>query len=67
MAYLASKASVSVNLDKIKGAQNAQQYGLILGIGESVPIGTYPARGSKSFMTPEGSEDALVILEASAA
>jgi hypothetical protein len=62
---LASKASVSVNLDKIKVAENAKAFWIDPRNGRSVPIGTFPPTGSRSFTTPDGWEDALLILEAS--
>ena len=65
MAYLASKASVSVNMDKVKGADTAKAFWIDPRNGKSVPIGTYPTTGTRSFTTPDAWEDALLILEAS--
>ncbi len=65
MVYLASNASISVNLAKIKGADTAKAFWIDPRNGKSVPIGTCPSTGSKSFTTPDAWEDALLILEAS--
>jgi len=65
MVYLGSQASFSVNLEKIKGADTAKAFWIDPRSGSAVPIGTCPTTGVKSFSTPDGWEDALLILEAS--
>ena len=64
VAYLASQASISVNMDKIKDAEKAQATWIDPRNGKSVSIGIYPTTGVKSFTTPDGWEDALLIVEA---
>jgi len=65
MVYLGSPASFSVNLEKIGKAESAQAFWVDPRSGNAVPIGSCPTTGSKSFSTPDGWEDALLILEAS--
>ena len=65
MVYLADKASLSVNLEKLKGADTAKAFWVDPRSGGAVPVGTCPTAGVKSFSTPDGWEDALLILEAS--
>ena len=64
MVYLASKASVSINLDKIKG-ETAKAFWIDPRSGSAVPIGNWPPTGVKAFTTPDGWDDALLILEGS--
>jgi hypothetical protein len=65
MVYLGSPASFSVHLDKIKGADTARALWVDPRSGNTMPIGTCPTMGVKSFSTPDGWEDALFVLEAS--
>jgi hypothetical protein len=64
MVYLATKASFSVNLDKIEGKDTANAFWVDPRNGNPVPIGSCPTTGVESFSTPDGWEDALLILEA---
>jgi hypothetical protein len=52
-------------MDKIKGADTAKAVWIDPRNGKTVSVGAYPTTESKSFATPEGWEDALLILEAS--
>jgi hypothetical protein len=62
MAYLGSKASVSIQMNKL--ANNAVKAVWIdPRTGESKAIGRCSNSGVKSFSTPDGWEDALLILE----
>jgi hypothetical protein len=62
MAYLGSKASFSIHLEKLAGSKlNAAWINPIT--GESQSIGSYPNFGAASFSTPDGWEDALLVLE----
>jgi hypothetical protein len=64
MIYLADKTEFSVNLGKLSVAQlnaswvNTQD-------GKSVWIGTFSNQGVKSFTTPDGWEDSLLVIESS--
>jgi len=59
MAYLGSKAEFSINMSKL-AAEKAKAFWIDPRTGESIP-----ATGRESFTTPDGWEDALLILEAS--
>ena len=63
MVYLGSQASFSVNLEKIKSTDTARAFWIDPRSGTTVAIGTCPTTGVKSFTTPDGWEDALLILE----
>ena len=66
MVYLASKASFSINMDKISPAGKVNAFWVDPRTGESVAAGSFSNTGIESFSTPDGWEDALLILEASA-
>jgi hypothetical protein len=63
MVYLAEKASFSVNMDKVAGAQ-VNAFWVNPQTGDAVAAGTFPNSGQRSFSTPDGWEDALLTLEA---
>ena len=63
MFYLADKAVFSVNLAKLT-APKVNVFWVNPVTGEPKPIGQESNTGVKSFTTPEGWEDALLILEA---
>lgn len=65
MVYLADKASFSINLNKL-GAGKATARWIDPRTGDSVPAGSVTNTGVRSFSTPAGWEDALLILESSA-
>ena len=63
MFYLADKASFTVNMSKLNAAKvNVSWVNPIT--GDRTPMGQESNTGVKSFSTPEGWEDALLILEA---
>ena len=62
MAYLGTKASVSINMSKFAG-KNAKAIWIDPKTGDSTSIGTVPTTGVREFSTPEGWEDALLIVE----
>jgi hypothetical protein len=63
MFYLADKASFTVNMSKLNAAKvNVSWVNPIT--GDQTPMGQESNTGVKSFSTPEGWEDALLILEA---
>jgi hypothetical protein len=66
MAYLGSKASFSIHMDKISGGPRVSASWINPQTGESKAIGRFSNTGVKSFSTPEGWEDALLILEPAA-
>jgi hypothetical protein len=63
MVYLAERASFSIHMDRVKAAQ-ANAFWIDPRTGDSQPIGAVAATGVKAFSTPDGWEDALLILEA---
>jgi len=65
MIYLADKASFSVNMNKA-AAPKVNAFWVNPKTGDSVRIGSYSNRGVRSFSTPDGWEDSLLILEPAA-
>jgi peptidoglycan/xylan/chitin deacetylase (PgdA/CDA1 family) len=66
MVYLASRASFSINMNKLAPGNKANAFWIDPKTGNSVPIGSFPNTGVVSFSTPNGWEDAVLILETSA-
>jgi hypothetical protein len=64
MVYLGSKASFSINMDKITELINVSAFWIDPKTGDLVSIGGFPRTGVQSFSTPDGWEDAILILEA---
>ena len=65
MAYMAERASVSIDMTKIAPATRAHAFWVNPRTGNRIPIDSFPTTGTRSFSTPAGWEDALLILEAS--
>jgi len=63
MVYLGAPATVSVDRSKFTGGQEASALWIAPRDGKSVSIGKVPSKGIGEFTTPEGWEDALLILE----
>jgi hypothetical protein len=63
MVYLGSKAMFPVNMNKLAGATKAKVFWIDPRTGESSAIGQLATTGVESFSTPEGWEDAILILE----
>ena len=63
MVYLGDKASFSVNLDKIK-SRKVNIFWINPETGDKVEVGRFRNKEVKSFTTPDGWEDALLILKA---
>ena len=76
MVYLADKASFSVNMNNLRpplsrdgrgaggeGGAKVTASWIDPRIGESTPVGEFSNTGVQSFKTPEGWEDALLVLE----
>ena len=64
MVYLGSKASFSIDMDKAGAAQVDARW-IDPKTGNSTAAGRFPNTGTPSFSTPEGWEDAILILEPS--
>ncbi len=63
MVYLAEEASISVNMERVAGT-GVNAFWVNPKTGDAVPAGTFPNSGQRPFSTPDGWEDALLILEA---
>jgi len=66
MVYLADKASFSINMNKLAATGKVNARWIDPRTGDSVPAGSFTNTGARSFSTPAGWEDALLILESSA-
>ena len=65
MAYMAEKASVSIDMTKIASAKRANAFWVDPRTGDRASINSFPTTGTRAFFTPDEWEDALLILEAS--
>jgi hypothetical protein len=65
MVYLGARASFSINLGKLRAGSQARASWVNPATGSSTAAGTFPTSGVQAFSTPEGWEDALLILEPS--
>jgi hypothetical protein len=63
MVYLADKASFSVQMDKLAAADMSALW-VNPKTGDATPIGRLTNKGVQAFSTPDGWEDAILILEA---
>jgi hypothetical protein len=63
MVYLAGKADFSINMNKLSPVGKAKASWVDPRTGERVPAGNFSNTGVQSFSTPDGWEDALLILE----
>ena len=63
MLYLADKASFSVNMDKLS-APKVSVFWVNPKSGHTTPVGQEANSGIKTFTTPAGWEDAILVLEA---
>jgi hypothetical protein len=66
MVYLADKASFSINMNKLAATGKVNARWIDPRTGDSMPAGSFTNTGARSFSTPAGWEDALLILESSA-
>lgn len=64
MIYLGSKASFSINMNKITSGIHVNAFWIDPKTGDLVSIGGFPMTGVQSFSTPDEWEDAILILEA---
>ncbi len=63
IAYMGAKAEFSIKLDKLDSAGQPSGFWIDPRDGRQKPIGALPATGAPTFSTPEGWEDALLVLE----
>jgi hypothetical protein len=66
MAYLSSQTTVSINMSKITAGNEVDASLLDPRTGTQKRIGSFPNTGIRSFSTPVGWEDAVLLLEKSA-
>ncbi len=64
MVYLADRASFSIDMGKITGAAKAKVFWIDPRTGDSLSVGRFSTTGVRSFSTPDGWEDAILMLEA---
>ena len=64
MAYLGARSSVSINMNKITSGERVKAFWIDPRDGREQSLGSLPNTSVHSFSTPEGWEDALLILEA---
>jgi hypothetical protein len=65
MAYLGSKASFSVDMNKLASGNTARALWIDPRNGTRAPAGAITTSGAQPFKTPEGWEDALLIIDSS--
>jgi hypothetical protein len=65
MVYLGSKTSFSINMNKISATNKVYAFWIDPKTGDSVPINNLANKAVESFSTPDGWEDAILILETS--
>jgi len=63
MVYLGSKSSFSINMNKIAPGNKVNASWVDPKTGDSIPINSLANKAVESFSTPDGWEDALLILE----
>src|SRR5262245_46569253 len=63
MVYLGGRATFAIDRRKFTGGRKASASWIDPRTGRSMPIGEVPDSGVQQFTTPEGWEDALLILE----
>ena len=65
MVYLGSKSSFSINMNKFTAGSKVNAFWIDPKNGDSVPMGSFPNTAVRSFSTPDGWEDAILILKSS--
>jgi hypothetical protein len=63
LAYLGAEASFAVDMTQIVGADRAAAFWIDPRDGRAIPIGDYATGRAARFQTPEGWEDALLIVQ----
>src|SRR5206468_9699020 len=61
-AYLGARSSFSINMNKITSGERVKAVWIDPRDGREQSIETFPITGVQSFSTPEGWEDALLVL-----
>jgi hypothetical protein len=64
MVYLGGKTAFSINMNKITAGNKVNAFWVDPKTGDSLSIGSFPNTQVQSFSTPDGWEDAILILEA---
>lgn len=64
MVYLGGKTAFSINMNKITAGNKVNAFWVDPKTGDSLSIGGFPNTQVQSFSTPDGWEDAILILEA---
>ena len=62
MVYLAAKSTLSVDLSKIISRKEVKAIWIDPETGNSIPAGSFPAKGEKTFITPDNLQDSVLIL-----
>jgi hypothetical protein len=65
MVYLGSNASIAINLSKVAPGKGVKASWIDPRTGQSQAAGRFSNSGAESFSTPDGWEDAVLILEPS--
>ena len=65
MVYLAAKATFSIHLDRLAPAGPATAAWIDPRTGQASPAGSFAPKGDREFTTPQGWEDALLVLDSS--
>jgi hypothetical protein len=63
MAYLGAKAAFSINMDKFTARSRARASWIDPRTGDATAAGSFAASGVQAFSTPDGWEDALLVVE----
>ncbi len=63
IVYLGGRTDVSINLDKLSAEGKLKVFWIDPRDGQQIPIGTLNATVTPRFSTPDGWEDAILILE----
>ena len=64
LAYLSEPSTVSIRLDAITAGSEAHAHWLDPTSGDRKPAGVFATKGPQSFTSPQGWEDALLLIEA---
>lgn len=64
LAYLPRGGKININVDKITSQKPVDAFWINLSTGDRRTIGKYGNSGTKSFVTPAGWDDALLLLDA---
>ncbi len=65
LVYLGDRAKFSIDMSKFAGAASVDASWIDPKTGDKTAIGKVPPSGAKEFVTPDGWEDALLVLERS--